>query len=184
LPGNVRIAEEIEQRCLASAQFAVLYADLDHFKAYNDFYGFMRGDQVIQVTGRLLQDVVLDVAGQSAFVGHVGGDDFVFVCMPEQADEACERVIKTFDQGVVALYDPEDVAAGSISLVDRRGEVQRYPIVSVSIGVAIAGRRKFRDHREIVAVATEMKAVAKAQPGSAVAVDRRSDGWVPQPLDD
>jgi diguanylate cyclase (GGDEF)-like protein len=184
LPGNHRINEEIAARMAGSQPFAVCHVDLDNFKAFNDRYGWLRGDDVITLLAGALKQAAADVGEPQPFLGHVGGDDFVFVCMPEQADEACERVIKTFDQGVVALYDPEDVAVGSISLVDRRGEVQRYPIVSVSIGVAIAGRRKFRDHREIVAVATEMKAVAKAQSGSAVAVDRRSDGWVPQPLDE
>lgn len=175
LPGNVRIAEEIEQRCAARAQFAVLYADLDHFKAYNDFYGFMRGDQVIQVTGRLLQDVALDVAGQSAFVGHVGGDDFVIVCDAAQAVELSEAVIERFDSQIGALYDEADRERGGIEVVNRRGESQRFPVITISIGVATTAHRTFTHYAEAVAVATEMKSFTKkAHEGSSWAADRRT----------
>ncbi len=175
LPGNVRIAEEIEQRCAARAQFAVLYADLDHFKAYNDFYGFMRGDQVIQVTGRLLQDVVLDVAGPSAFVGHVGGDDFVIVCDAAQAVELSEAVIERFDSQIGALYDEADREQGGIEVVNRRGESQRFPVITISIGVATTAHRTYTHYAEAVAVATEMKSFTKkAHEGSSWAADRRT----------
>ncbi len=175
LPGNVRIAEEIEERCAARDAFAVLYADLDHFKAYNDHYGFMRGDQVIQTTARLLQDVTLQVAGAQAFVGHVGGDDFVIVCSSELAAAVAERVIAEFDARVGELYDPVDRERGSIEVVDRRGETQRFPLITVSIGIATTERRTFAHFAEAVAVATEMKSYAKKTGhGSSWAVDRRT----------
>ena len=174
LPGNVRIADEIEQRCLAGASFAVLYVDLDHFKAYNDFYGFMRGDQVIQATGRLLQDVALECAGGSAFVGHVGGDDFVIVCEAVQAVELVECVIARFDAQIGDLYDPADRERGGIDVVNRRGEAQRFPLITVSIGVATTERRSFAHYAEAVAVATEMKSFTKKMhEGSSWAADRR-----------
>ncbi|MBV9098855.1 MAG: hypothetical protein JO079_12440, partial [Frankiaceae bacterium] len=88
------------------------------------------------------------------------------------------RSLHLFDSGVRALHDPADVANGYISIVDRQGNERRFPLVSVSIGVAMTGRRTFRDHREIVAVATEMKGVAKGTTGSAVAIDRRTDATV------
>ena len=142
----------------------MLYADLDHFKAYNDYYGFMRGDQVIQVTGRLLQDVALDVAGNSAFVGHVGGDDFVIVCDAEQAVEVAEAIIERFDEQIGDLYDPADRERGEIDVVNRRGEAQRFPVITVSIGVATTERRSFAHYAEAVAVATEMKSYTKKMP--------------------
>ena len=175
LPGNVRIADEIEQRVQSGARFAVLYADLDHFKAYNDHYGFMRGDQVIQFTARLLQDVSIETAGPGTFVGHVGGDDFVVVCDENQAENVAERVIERFDGQVRDLYDEEDRQRGFVEVANRRGEVQQFPVVTVSIGVASTERRSYAHYAEAVAVATEMKAFTKkAREGSSWAVDRRT----------
>jgi diguanylate cyclase (GGDEF)-like protein len=176
LPGNVRIADEIERRCLSQEQFAILYVDLDHFKAYNDHYGFMRGDQVIQFTARLLQDVALDTAGPGTFVGHVGGDDFVIVCEADQAARVSERVIERFDAEAGALYDPEDTERGWISVVNRKGEAQEFPVVTISIGVATTAHRSFAHYAEAVSVATEMKSFTKrAHEGSSWAADRRTD---------
>jgi diguanylate cyclase (GGDEF)-like protein len=153
----------------------VLYADLDHFKAYNDHYGFMRGDAVIQATGRLLQDVTLEVAGLGAFVGHVGGDDFVIVCDAGLAATLADRIIERFDGCIGDLYDPADRARGSIEVTDRRGEPQRFPIMTISIGIATTERRRFAHYAEAVAVATEMKAYTKkAHEGSSWAADRRT----------
>jgi len=175
LPGNVRIAEEIEARCLAGEPFAVLYVDLDHFKAFNDHYGFMRGDHVIQTTGRLLQDVTLETAGPTAFVGHVGGDDFVIVCEPQHVRAVAECVIESFDAKIPDLYDLEDRDRGTIQLTSRRGEVQSFPLITVSIGVATTERRAFGHYAEAVAIATEMKAFTKRTgAGSSWAVDRRT----------
>jgi diguanylate cyclase (GGDEF)-like protein len=175
LPGNVRIADEIERRCVSLEQFAILYVDLDHFKAYNDHYGFMRGDQVIQATARLLQDVALDEAGDAAFVGHVGGDDFVIVCDAVLAAPVAERVIERFDATIGDLYDPADRERGGIEVTDRRGEVQAFPLISLSIGVATTERRTFQHYAEAVAVATEMKSYTKkVHEGSSWAADRRT----------
>jgi len=175
LPGNVRIAEEIEHRCVSGESFAVLYADLDHFKAYNDHYGFMRGDQVIQATARMLQDVALDTAGDHAFVGHVGGDDFVIVCEADQAAAVADRVIEGFDAIVGDLYDPADRERGGIEVPNRRGEVESFPLITVSIGVATTERRSFAHYAEAVAVASEMKSFTKKMhEGSSWSVDRRT----------
>jgi diguanylate cyclase (GGDEF)-like protein len=175
LPGNIRIEEEIESRIQAGARFAVLYVDLDHFKAFNDHYGFMRGDQMIQLTGRLLQDEGLAVGGPDTFVGHVGGDDFVIVCEEERATEAAEAVIARFDRDAPQQYDESDREQGYIEVTSRRGEVQRFPIVSVSIGVATTAMRTFSHFAEAVAIATEMKAFTKRRSeGSSWAADRRA----------
>ena len=174
LPGNVRIEEEIESRVRAGASFAVLYADLDHFKSFNDHYGFMRGDEVIQFTAGLIQEVAREAVGPEAFVGHVGGDDFVVVCEAEDGEELAELIVRRFDGAVPAQYDPEDRARGDIVLLSRRGEEQRFPFLSISIGVASTSRRTFRHYAEAVAIATEMKAFTKTTVGSSWAVDRRS----------
>ena len=175
LPGNIRIAQEIEERCSATAPFALLYADLDHFKAYNDHYGFVRGDQVLQATARLLQEVALEVAGAETFVGHVGGDDFVVVCGAEHASAVAERLVERFDERVRDLYDPADRERGYVEVENRLGEMQRFPLVSISIGVATTAHRSFDHYAEAVAVANEMKVFTKkSHEGSSWAVDRRT----------
>ena len=176
LPGNHRINEEIAARAQSDQPFAVAHVDLDNFKAFNDRYGWLRGDDVITLLAAALKAAAADVVGAVPFIGHVGGDDFVVICAPDQVEEFTERALASFDVGVRSLHDPQDVANGYLAIVDRQGNERRYPLVSVSIGVAMTGRRHYRDHREIVAVATEMKSVAKGTPGSAVAIDRRTDG--------
>jgi diguanylate cyclase (GGDEF)-like protein len=175
LPGNHRINEEIAARAQGDQPFAVAHVDLDNFKAFNDRYGWLRGDDVITLLAAALKAAAADVVGAVPFIGHVGGDDFVVICAPDQVEEFTERALASFDVGVRTLHDAQDVANGFLAIVDRQGNERRYPLVSVSIGVAMTGRRNYRDHREIVAVATEMKSVAKGTPGSAVAIDRRTD---------
>jgi diguanylate cyclase (GGDEF)-like protein len=175
LPGNHRINEEIASRAAVDRPFAVCHVDLDNFKAFNDRYGWLRGDDVITLLAATLKGVGADVVGAQPFIGHVGGDDFVVICEPDQVESLTTAAINRFDQGVALLHDPDDVRRGHITIVDRQGNERTYPLVSVSIGVAMTGRRHYADYRAIVAVATEMKVVAKGQLGSAVAIDRRTD---------
>ena len=174
LPGNVRIEEEIDGRVDRGEPFAILYADLDHFKAFNDHYGFMRGDQVIQMSARLLDEVSREVTGGAAFVGHVGGDDFVVVVQPSMAEEVAQAIVERFDRTAPDLYDLEDRERGYIEVTNRRGELQRFPTLTVSIGIASTDRRGFQHYAEAVAVATEMKQFTKGSTGSSWAMDRRA----------
>lgn len=173
LPGNHRIDLEIAARSQAHVPYAVCHVDLDEFKSFNDTYGFLRGDDLLLVLAGVLQEAAGQVGEPAAFVGHVGGDDFVVVCTPEQAEPLCRRVIETFDAAVPAHYDPSDRDRGWLEVTDRRGELRRHTLVAVSIGVACYTSGE-RDHRAVVAAATEMKGVAKTREGSVVAVDRRS----------
>jgi len=175
LPGNYRINEEIASRAAGVLPIAVCHVDLDNFKAFNDRYGWLRGDDVITLLASSLKAAAGEAGEPVPFLGHVGGDDFVVICAPEQVEQLTARVLELFDMGVVGLHDVDDAASGFITVLDRQGNERRYPLVSVSIGVAMTGRRAYRDHREIVAVATEMKAVAKQTRGSSVAIDRRGD---------
>jgi len=152
----------------------LLYADLDHFKAYNDHYGFMRGDDVIRATATLLEELAREVTGGDAFVGHVGGDDFVIIASPKKAEELAEAIVAGFDVRASDLYDAEDRERGYIEVANRRGELQRYPLLSISIGIATTERRAFAHYAEAVAVATEMKGFTKATTGSSWAIDRRT----------
>lgn len=174
LPGNVRIEEEIDGLVERGEDFALLYADLDHFKAYNDHYGFMRGDQAIQTTAGLIEEVARDVTGGDAFIGHVGGDDFVLIVPPDKATDVAEAIVVRFDQEVPALYDPDDRERGFVEVANRRGELQRFPLLSISIGVASTEKRAYAHYAEAVAIATEMKAYTKATAGSSWAIDRRT----------
>jgi diguanylate cyclase (GGDEF)-like protein len=174
LPGNIRIQDEIQRNIDEDMPFAVLYCDLDHFKAYNDHYGFVKGDRVIQATARILQEAVEEYARAEGFVGHVGGDDFVVVLPPDVADVAAARICERFDQEIAGFYDREDLKRGYVEVEDRQGKLQRFSLIAVSIGVATTSRRKFSHYGEAVDVATEMKQYAKRQSGSSFAVDRRS----------
>ena len=173
LPGNYRIDQEIADRVATGEPFAVCHFDLDNFKAFNDAYGFLRGDQVIALVAWALRVAITECDAPAPFVGHVGGDDFVMVCRREVAESTCQRVIEVFDEQVPALHDPADAARGSLEVVDRKGVARTYPLTSLSIGIAMSGARQYKDRREVVAVAAEMKSVAKQTEGSSIAVDRR-----------
>jgi diguanylate cyclase (GGDEF)-like protein len=174
LPGNHRIGEEIEVRVSAGHEFAVCHLDLDNFKAFNDRYGWVRGDEVISLVATALRSAAAEAGEPQPFVGHVGGDDFVAVCSPEQVEPFCRRVLSIFDTRVKGLHDAEDARQGYLRVVDRQGDERHVPLTSLSIGVAVSTRRQFSDPRAIVAVATEMKTVAKSRPGSTIAIDRRT----------
>jgi diguanylate cyclase (GGDEF)-like protein len=173
LPGNMRIQEELHGLVSSGASFALLYADLDNFKAYNDHYGFLRGDEAIRFAARCLQEQAMELVGEGVFVGHVGGDDFVVICPPEQAEELCRSIIALCTEKVPALYDPPDRERGYIEVENRRGQTERFPFFSISIGVATTDRRAFSHQGEAVSVATELKEYAKRDQGSSYAVDRR-----------
>ncbi|HWB65687.1 MAG TPA: diguanylate cyclase [Mycobacteriales bacterium] len=176
LPGSHRINAEIKRRFAAGEPLAVGYVDLDNFKAFNDRYGWMRGDEVILLLAAALRVAAASAGPPPPLLGHVGGDDFVVVSTPEQIESLGAKAIEQFDEGVVALHDAADVANGYLVVVDRRGVERRHPLATVSIGVATTRHRDYADYRDVVAVANEMKSVAKARPGSVVAVDRRADG--------
>lgn len=174
LPGNVRIEDEVQARIDAGEEFALMYLDLDNFKAYSDRYGFVRGDVTLQRTGHLIRDVARGVGGTDTFVGHIGGDDYVVVTTPDLAERIAREVIAAFDREVVSFYDEEDATRGYIVAEDRRGEPQRFPLLSISIGIASTDVRRFEHRAEVVQVATEMKNFAKRTAGSSYAVDRRA----------
>jgi diguanylate cyclase (GGDEF)-like protein len=175
LPGNHRINEEIELRTSSGVGFAVCHVDLDNFKAFNDRYGWLRGDDVIELLSSILKIAGAEAGLPQPFVGHVGGDDFVVICTPEQVEKLCSTTVEGFDGGVKALHEVDDVERGFLSVLDRQGHERHHPLTSVSIGVATTERRHYTNHREVVAVANEMKAVAKGLVGSAVAIDSRTD---------
>jgi PleD family two-component response regulator len=170
LPGNTTITEEIEARLAHREHFALLYVDIDRFKAFNDHYGFARGDRVIT----MLAEVLMRVAGcDQRFVGHVGGDDFVLLARTDEAQPLAEEIARSFDDAIPALYDPDDRLRGGIEARDRRGRLRHIPFATVSIGIVNVPPGRFEGATAAARAAAEVKEVAKRKPGSAWAVDRR-----------
>lgn len=172
LPGNHLIKTEIVQRLEQNQLFAVLYFDLDNFKPFNDHFGFERGDQVIRFLATLLKDSVR-IWDLRAFVGHVGGDDFVVVCAPQNIKKLCEMVLKRFQEGVKEFHDAEAVKSGQYISVDRSGQPRAYGLLSVSIAVVTTINRSFESYGQMVSVASEVKKKAKSISGNSFYVDLR-----------
>ncbi len=174
LPGSVRIQEEIERKVGNGGDFALMYADLDHFKPFNDHYGFARGDRVIQETAKLMDDVVSEFGSEGSFVGHLGGDDFVALVPSGVAALVADTIVHRFDELAPTWYDDEERTRGWIEVPNRRGDPQRYGPITLSIGVASTERRRFAHFAEVVAVAVEMKNYTKGLSGSTWSIDRRA----------
>jgi diguanylate cyclase (GGDEF)-like protein len=174
LAGNIAIEDEIERRVATADPFAVLYVDLDRFKSYNDRYGFLRGDEAIRETARVIGEAAAQIVGAETFVGHAGGDDFVVVVPPEQATATAQQIVQMFDEMVPALYDVDDRTNGYVEVTNRRGDLQRFPMLTLSIGIASTEKRAFRHYAEAITVAMEMKQFTKDTGASSWSIDRRS----------
>lgn len=173
LQGAPAIEAEIEARL--GTPFAVCYADLDHFKEFNDRYSYTEGDRIIRILAALLHDSVTAFCPGEGFVGHIGGDDFIFIVPRARADEVCAAILRSFDELVPFQYSEHDRRAGYFFGKDRRGQLHRVPLMTLSIGVVTNARRTFADAATVSALATEMKTYAKTLPGSVYAIDRRTD---------
>lgn len=177
LPGNVQIQEEVAARVSSGDPFALMYIDLNDFKAYNDFYGFARGDEAIKLLAKCAGIAVHEAAGAEGFLGHIGGDDFVAIVDPEKAEDAAQAIIDCWDVEIPRLYDDSDATRGYIEIADRRKEMHRFPMTTVSVGIATTTQRPIRSHWEASEIATEMKTFAKSHGTSAYAIDRRTDSY-------
>jgi len=161
LPGNLAIEAEVRRRIESRAPFAVLYMDLDNFKAFNDVYGFTHGDEAIRLLASTAVDVVRRRGTALDFVGHIGGDDFLVVTIPERAEEISREIIADFDRGIRELYRPQDLRQGFIETHDRRGALNRYAIMSLSIALVSSEQRPMTDYAQIGETAAELKRYAK-----------------------
>jgi diguanylate cyclase (GGDEF)-like protein len=172
LPGNVAVEQEIEQRVANGQPTSLVYADLDHFKIFNDRYGFESGDQMILLLSKILNWAVNRHGGKDCYIGHVGGDDFVAMTPPDRAERVCQAVIRCFKRLVLNLYPPEDRQRGMVEGVSRGGELREFPLTSVSLAIV-----DFQGRTDLVHFAqraAEMKRYAKSMPGNVFVRDRRS----------
>ena len=179
LPGAGAIEGEIKRRLDMAGVFAVCYADLDHFKEYNDRYSYNEGDRVIRILAMLLHDMVKGLCGENGFVGHIGGDDFIFIIPYDAIADVCDEITATFDLLVPYQYSEPDRRAGYFFGKDRRGVLDRVPLMTLSIGVVTNAQRTFREPRQVSRLATEMKTYAKTLNGSVYSIDRRTDDRPP-----
>jgi len=175
LPGAVEIEADVQRRLDEGSVFAMCYADLDHFKEFNDRYSYHEGDGVIRILAKILHDVVKGMCGEAGFVGHIGGDDFIFVTPVPNLNDVCGEIIEVFDLLIPFQYSEPDRRAGYYFGKDRRGQLHRVPLMTLSIGVVTNELRHFAHAAQVSELATEMKSYAKTLPGSVFKVDRRTE---------
>ena len=175
MPGNVMIQQEIESMLGNGDPFTVLYLDLDNIKAYNDVYGFDRGDEVLVFTAELLQEAFPPQPIADPFIGHIGGDDFVVVIPTACPDARLHALLDDFDRRIRRHYSEVHRQQGQIEAVNRRGEVEQFPFISLSIAVITAENGPFENYHEVAKRATEVKKACKMTRGSCAVRDRRRD---------
>ena len=173
LPGNTSIIEELQKNINQKNIFAVGYADLDKFKAYNDYYGFEKGDEVIRTVARVIIAAVRSVAGDNAFVGHIGGDDFVFIADDNLMDTIAQKIVQEFDKKVPSFYTEEDFQTGRIISKDRQGKEQNFGLLSVSIAIVGSAPQQIKHVAQISEIGAELKQYAKSLEGSNFVRDKR-----------
>jgi diguanylate cyclase (GGDEF)-like protein len=173
LPGNLSIESRIEGALAQNQPLAVLYIDLDQFKAYNDCYGFDAGDHVLRTFAEILVKISRDHPGSPDFVGHIGGDDYILLTEPARMEDVARRIIAEFDAASPGFYNEADRKRGRIISTDRQGNVKEFPLLSVSIGICHNANRKLESLAQVSQLGAELKKAAKRMPGSKYLVDRR-----------
>lgn len=173
LHGNIEIQGEINSRIARNELFAVMYIDLDNFKAYNDVYGFASGDRAIILTADILQDNIKLFGGNKDFVGHIGGDDFIIICDVQSVDTIGKGIIADFDKKIIDLYNKQDIQRGYIITIDRIGNHIQFPIMSISIAVVTNEKRFLFSALQVSEIAAEVKKKAKSISGSVYMRDKR-----------
>ncbi|MFP5222252.1 MAG: diguanylate cyclase domain-containing protein [Acidobacteriota bacterium] len=173
LPGNTSIIQRIQEMIDRREDFALAYADLDYFKSFNDKYGFSRGDEVLMMSARIIVNTIRGFTGVRSFVGHVGGDDFVFILPPDKVELACQRIVENFDSIVPHFYDEEDRAKGYIQSTDREGNMRTFPLMAISIAVVLNVGGRLKHYGEASQIAMTLKKKAKENPKSSYVLDQR-----------
>ena len=173
LPGNVQIQAEMKRRLTNKEKYAMMYIDLDNFKAYNDTYGFSNGDEIIKFTARLISKYVMK--NDENFVGHIGGDDFVAIVEDEDYEKICQNIIAEFDKCIEKFFTKEDVERGYIEVENRKGIMEQFPLTTISVGVVEVTSERFKNTLEIGEAGAAVKHLAKTIFGSTYVIDRRKN---------
>ncbi len=168
LPGNIAIERELYARVASQQPFAVCYIDLDRFKAYNDVYGFLKGDGVIHQTARVLSEAIRRHGTAEDFLGHVGGDDFVVITSPARADAICEQAVREFERVIPLYYDAEARTRGYIEALDREGRPARFPLMTMTVVIVTTDGRSIVHPAQLVDLMLGPKQQAKQAPGSTI----------------
>ena len=173
LPAHPLIRDHIELRLQKGDEIAICLVDIDRFKAYNDYYGHEAGDNVIK---RLAQIIHVSANGtaERAFIGHLGGDDFVVVCPVTEVTEICDAIHRTFAQEMASFYSPEDLERGYIGTLDRQGNVHRWPLMTLSIVVTTNAHRPLKGFAQVGDILYEMRTYLKRRGGNDFFIDRRT----------
>ncbi len=175
LPGGAAIEEVLKKKIEEESPMAFCLADLRNFKAFNDHYGYARGNEVILATAEVLKQAVQEHGAEGDFLGHIGGDDFVLITTPDRHEKTCNAILSAFDRKILDFYEPEDRQRGSIRGKTRKGEDVSFPIMTISIAVVTNRQRKLKNHIQVGEIAAEMKNFAKSFSKSIFVVDKRRD---------
>ena len=170
LPGNSSTERMVLGAIQNKKPFAVLKVDLKNFKAYNERYGFPRGDEAIRSTARIL---LSSIDQEKDFLGHAGADDFFVITEPVRAEGLCRKIIKEFNRISPGFYELEDNRKGFIETVNRQGSRQKFPFMSIFIGVVLDPDGQFESLGMIQKICDEVLVQAKKNPESSYLINRR-----------
>ncbi len=176
LPGNSSIQKHVESKITSKSDFAILYFDLANFKSFNDKYGFFAGDNVIRFTAGVLEKALKEFAKNDSFIGHIGGDDFVVISPIDLEIKIAEKVIELFDAGIRDFYNKEDLEKGYIVSIDRNDNIQKFPIMAISISIIVTNIADIVDFEDVAQRASELKKIAKKNNKSSYVFERRKYG--------
>lgn len=175
LPGNVQIQAEMKRRLMKKEYFVMLYLDLDNFKAYNDVYGFSKGDEIIKFTARTIINNVHAKDEDNNFVGHIGGDDFIAIVDDENFEEICQNIVLEFDKNIKKYFNEDDLKKGYLEVPNRKGIIEEFPLTTISVGAVEVTPGRFKNVLEIGEEGAQVKHLAKTILGSTYVIDRRKN---------
>ena len=175
LPGNVQIQAEMKRRLMKKEYFVMLYLDLDNFKAYNDVYGFSKGDEIIKFTARTIINNVHAKDEDNNFVGHIGGDDFIAIVDDDNFEEICQNIVLEFDKNIKKYFNEDDLKKGYLEVPNRKGIIEEFPLTTISVGAVEVTPGRFKNALEIGEEGAQVKHLAKTIPGSTYVIDRRKN---------
>ncbi|MBI5418217.1 diguanylate cyclase [Candidatus Poribacteria bacterium] len=183
LPGNNSIKEYIEKEIFNNKSFAVCFLDIDHFKSFNDKYGFARGDEALKLCAQILSKALKKHYHRDDFIGHIGGDDFVIITSPGRVKLICDEIISQFDENIKTVYNKEDISNGYIISKNRQGHTAKFSIMSISIGVVTNEKRKIIHSIQVSEIGNELKKYAKSFGKSNYVIDKREIEKTPAEID-